>query len=239
MALVAVALVVRLTEEDITLPCSAEADGHRAEVGIPTAEAASSAVASVVRRERGTDVTARAREALSGISTEETLSDEDLDALAAAFSGQAQDGAFSCEVDGDADGEPDRLDRSGLTARAATVLEDLEDAFGSQATGGYAPGGVSSGHQEGSAHYEGRAIDVFFRPINDANRTRGWSLAYYLVAHAERLKVEHVIFDDMIWSAGRSDEGWREYDPGDVSGASPETVAILEHRDHVHVDVYD
>ena len=31
--------------------------------------------------------------------------------------------------------------------------------------GGFDPDGVSSGHVEGSTHYEGRAIDVFFRPV--------------------------------------------------------------------------
>jgi hypothetical protein len=44
-----------------------------------------------------------------------------------------------------------------------------------------------------------------------------------------------VIFDDRIWTAGgRSGDGWRDYDPPERSG----DPAILEHRDHVHVDVY-
>ncbi|WP_408898770.1 hypothetical protein ACJ5H2_06595 [Nocardioides sp. R1-1] len=41
-----------------------------------------------------------------------------------------------------------------------------------------------------------------------------------------------VIFDDRIWTAGR--EGWRDYDPPDRAGDR----RILEHRDHVHVDVF-
>jgi hypothetical protein len=87
---------------------------------------------------------------------------------------------------------------------------------------------------EGSAHYDGRAIDVFVRPINAENNRRGWAIAQYLVAHADRLLVDHVIFDDRIWSAGtRSEAGWRDYEPGSRSGDR----AILEHRDHVHVDV--
>ena len=94
--------------------------------------------------------------------------------------------------------------------------------------------GVSSGHMEGSAHYEGRAIDIFVRPISKANNRRGWAIASYLVAHADRLLIDHVIFDDMIWSAGpRSEAGWRDYDPGD----GPGDRKVLEHRDHVHVDV--
>jgi hypothetical protein len=97
---------------------------------------------------------------------------------------------------------------------------------------------VSSGHAEGSAHYEGRAIDIFVRPINPDNKRQGWAIAAYLVAQADRLHVAHVIFDDRIWTSGRkSESGWREYDPGDTSGKSDATVAVLEHRDHVHVDV--
>ena len=67
---------------------------------------------------------------------------------------------------------------------------------------------------EGSAHYDGRAIDIFVRPVNKANKQNGWSMAQYLVAKAERLKIQKVIFDDRIWTAGsRPDKGWRDYDP--------------------------
>ena len=31
----------------------------------------------------------------------------------------------------------------------------------------------------------------------------------------------------------RSDQGWRDYDPGNAPGDRK----VLEHRDHVHVDV--
>ena len=46
--------------------------------------------------------------------------------------------------------------------------------------------------------------------------------------------IDHVIFDKRIWTAGvRSERGWRDYDPGN----GPGDRKILEHRDHVHVDV--
>lgn len=162
---------------------------------------------------------------------------DDARALASALAGHSRDGQFSCVVrHKDVDEESDRLDETGLTGRAAEVRTDVEAAFGDLALGGFAPGGVDSGHQEGSAHYEGRAIDIFLRPVNDDNNRRGWAIAYYLVAQADRLEIEHVIYDDLIWSAGRrSEEGWRDYDPGDTPGDR----AILEHRDHVHVDVKD
>jgi len=63
------------------------------------------------------------------------------------------------------------------------------------ALGGFEPGGVSTGHMEGSAHYEGRAIDVFVRPVSPANKVRGWAIAQYLVAQADRLHLQTVIFD--------------------------------------------
>jgi hypothetical protein len=157
----------------------------------------------------------------------------DARALASALTGNSPEG-FSCRL-GDHDEASTTLERSGLTARADAVRRDLLARFPDQPLGGFAAGGVSTGHMAGSAHYEGRAIDVFVRPISPVNRTRGWAIAQYLVSQADRLGIETVIFDDRIWtSGGRSDDGWRDYDPPERSG----DPAILEHRDHVHVDVY-
>ena len=83
----------------------------------------------------------------------------------------------------------------GAEGRAATASPrapsgcagDLQQAFGALPLGGFAPGGVSTGHMKGSAHYEGRALDVFVRPISAANKRTGWAIASYLVAHASRL----------------------------------------------------
>jgi hypothetical protein len=93
---------------------------------------------------------------------------------------------------------------------------------------------------KGSAHYEGRAIDIFFRPIDSDERRRGWAVAQYLVANANRLHIAHVIFDKQIWSAGSlSSDGWRDFTPPGLTGnESAATLAVLEHRDHVHVDVW-
>ena len=162
--------------------------------------------------------------------------EEDARALASALTGNSPRGLW-CDVPGDADEAPDDLDAQGLVARAAAVRRDLEARFGSLSLGGFEPAGVSSGHMEGSAHYEGRAIDVFVRPINAENRKRGWAIASYLVANADRLKINTLIFDDRIWKAGsRSDSGWTDYRVPSSSGGDR---AILEHRDHVHVDVVD
>ena len=155
-------------------------------------------------------------------------------ALASALTGYSTGGAFTCVVRNE-EGNPQKMRASGLTGRAERVRRDLERAFGDLPLGGFAPGGVKDGHMEGSAHYDGRAIDVFVRPVNESNNRKGWAIAQYLVAHAERLQVQHVIFDDRIWTEGTlSEKGWRDYDPGDQPG----NRAVLEHRDHVHVDVH-
>jgi hypothetical protein len=155
--------------------------------------------------------------------------EKDARALASALTGYSP-AAFTCDLDGGAPSADEDLVDSGLTGRADAVREDLLARYGDLDLGGFAPGGVSTGHMKGSAHYEGRAIDIFFRPVNETNRTSGWAVAHYLVGNAARLDIRTVIFDDRIWTAGR--DGWRDYDPPSREGDQ----AIIEHRDHVHVD---
>lgn len=162
--------------------------------------------------------------------------EEDGRALASALTGNSPR-AMWCDVPGDADEASDELDGTGLVARASVVRQELETVFGTLSLGGFDPAGVSTGHMEGSAHYEGRAIDVFVRPISAENKQRGWAMATWLVANADRLDVNTIIFDDRIWRAGsRSGDGWTDYR---VPSSSRGDRRILEHRDHVHVDVID
>lgn len=158
---------------------------------------------------------------------------EDARALASALTGYSP-ARFTCVVGSSLTPvDSEQPGANGLTPRADDVRRELEDAFGELSLGGFAPGGVSTGHSEGSAHYSGRAIDIFVRPVTEANSRAGWAIAHYLVAQADRLQVDHVIFDGRIWSAARSEQGWRDYDPPSRSG----DPVVLEHRDHVHVDV--
>jgi hypothetical protein len=210
--------------------CTVHARGRTVGLDRGEAERVTGALA-VVRRGTAAPSTAAVSRALDDPSA------ADAAAVAAAVSGAAR-AALTCRSAGDPPAESDRLDAQGLTGRAEAVRTDLRAHFGSLPLGGFAPGGVHSGHMAGSAHYEGRAIDVFFRPIGAGNQRRGWALAYYLVAHAQPLRIATVIFDGEIWTARRSGEGWRDYRP-DTTGRSRAVARVLEHRDHVHVDVAD
>lgn len=147
--------------------------------------------------------------------------------------GPAEDAGPGLACRGSASGglEEQQLGASGLTPRAEQVLEAMTGVFGKQSLGGYAPGGVSQGHGAASTHYDGRAIDIFFRPVSEDNRRDGWMLAHWLVAHAEDLDIQYVIFDDRFWSAHLTRAQWHDYDAPDPSNE------ILRHLDHVHVDV--
>lgn len=132
-----------------------------------------------------------------------------------------------------ADGLPEEsLTASGLTPRAERVRQEMAQVFGEQSLGGFAPGGVGQGHGEESTHYDGRAIDVFFRPVSQEQRREGWLLAHWLVAHADELDLQYVIFDDLYWSAHSSRGRWSDYE------APAPANEILRHLDHVHVDVH-
>ena len=127
-------------------------------------------------------------------------------------------------------------DHLGINTRADFVCHPAScelpsDDLGKQSLGGFDPDGVDSGHMEGSAHYEGRAIDIFFRPVTTEHQRLGWQQASWSVAHADRLDLATVIFDSRIWTARRSLEGWRDYSAGGTDNP------VLLHEDHVHVDV--
>lgn len=120
---------------------------------------------------------------------------------------------------------------TGLTPRAQSVLDQTTAAFGAQSVGGFAPGGVETGHGAESTHYEGRAIDVFFRPVTDDNQRQGWLMAQWLVAHADEFDLQYVIYDDLYWGVSGSQRGWRPYD------APQPATPVLRHLDHIHIDV--
>ncbi|THJ66866.1 hypothetical protein E8P82_07840 [Arthrobacter echini] len=155
-------------------------------------------------------------------------------AVLQALAGGASGGpgpVLSCRGTAPGDLPEQSLTDTGLTPRAEEVRTAMVEVFGEQSLGGFAPGGVGQGHGEESTHYDGRAIDVFFRPITEENQRDGWLLAQWLVAHAESLDIQYVIFDDQFWSAHIDRGQWHPYE------APPPANKILRHLDHVHVDV--
>jgi hypothetical protein len=132
-----------------------------------------------------------------------------------------------------ADVAPERPGANGLTPRAVRLRRAWTKVFGPMPAGGFAKG-LRSGHVDNSAHYEGRAIDVFFRPHTSAAQQRlGWVFAQWLVARAESHHVLSVIYADRIWTSWASFAGFRDYEhPG-----GPTRNPVLRHLDHVHVAV--
>ncbi len=138
---------------------------------------------------------------------------------------------LSCRGSAANDLQEQQLNVTGLTPRAEQVREAMTEVFGDQSLGGFAPGGVGQGHGADSTHYDGRAIDIFFRPVTEENRRQGWILAHWLVAHTGDLDIQYVIFDDRFWSVHSSSRQWHHYDAPEPGNE------ILRHLDHVHVDV--
>jgi hypothetical protein len=122
---------------------------------------------------------------------------------------------------------------NGLTMRSLALIRGWAAAYGGRPIGGFAPGGVTGGHIENSAHYDGRAVDIFF-PLSDPdNKARGWMLAHWLVAHADYYQIATLIFDDQVWSNANSHLGWHAYTHPSGNVTNP----TLRHLDHIHADV--
>lgn len=122
---------------------------------------------------------------------------------------------------------------NGLTMRAQTMVFGFWDSYGGRPLGGFDPKGITSGHIENSAHYGGRAVDIFFSRSDKDNNARGWLLANWLVANADYYSIATVIFDDRVWTLVKSAEGWRPY----VHPSGDRKHPTLRHLDHIHADV--
>ena len=153
--------------------------------------------------------------------------------LAQTLLGAGRATRLSCQVFRDTV-QPEKAGRSRLTPRAQRLRRAWTELFGALPAGGFASGGVRTGHVDDSSHYEGRAMDVFFRPVGDAAQARrGWVFAQWVAAHADDYDVLSVIYADHIWTSWASASGWRDY----VHPSGNRRNAVLRHLDHVHVAV--
>lgn len=228
-----------LTTGDAELAWSAEqamtattVAGVGTRIGASVNGVAAAVARSLVPEPEGPIAPAPAREVYRALPDVATPTEQEV-AVAEALLGH-HDGALTCTVPlTDAALERQDPNGLGLTPRADLVRAAMREVYGKQILGGFAPEGVDDGHIEGSAHYEGRALDIFFRPVSRDNQRLGWQQALWAVAHADRLDLATVIFDRRIWTARRSVQGWRDY----VHPSGNTDNPVLMHEDHVHVDV--
>jgi type IV secretory pathway TrbD component len=151
-------------------------------------------------------------------------------ALASALTGYSP-ATFTCQVQADAGLAAEQPSAAGYTPRAAAVRRELRTTFEPAFPGGLDLTTYQTA--EGSnVHDLGLAVDVWVPMLDGAGSPQGWQVAHWLVANAARLDVAVVIYDDKIWSARRSGQGWRDY-----QHPSGSTTITDRHLDHIHVDV--
>ena len=81
-------------------------------------------------------------------------------------------------------------------------------------------------------HPAGRALDLMIpRYKTTAGRKLGAEAASWARTNARSLKIKYVIWDQKIWNIERDREGWRPMGSRGNDSAN--------HKDHVHVTVYD
>ncbi len=117
---------------------------------------------------------------------------------------------------------------SGLGAAARALGDHLRRAFPASVSsyGGFACRPNTADTSRLSVHGTGRAIDVFIPTTGgQADNTRGDPVANWLVANAQRLGVQYLIWDRTQWNASRAGEKASPY-----GGPHP-------HHDHIHVEV--
>jgi len=106
----------------------------------------------------------------------------DARALSSALTGYSQGGKFMCVVHD-----------SKKTGTAAAVISSLRTGYGSRVLA------TSGGRQNVLVTVSG----------TPAGKRLGWSMAQYLVAHAKRLHIHEIRFDNRVWQVGRaSEKGW-------------------------------
>lgn len=105
--------------------------------------------------------------------------------------------------------------RGGAVKTYGVVMSQFS---GINEVGGYRPSSLSN-------HQLGLAIDFMLTPGTES--ALGWSIAKYLAANASQLNIDHVIFEQHIWTP--SSPTWRLMeDRGGITA---------NHYDHVHVSM--
>ncbi len=117
-------------------------------------------------------------------------------------------------------GQTSSKNKYGLTDKAMVVYNAVMSRWGGRikAVGGYRPHSLS-------VHQYGRAIDFMLTPHKDSDV--GWAMANYLAANHAKFGVDHIIYEQKIWTPYK--QTWRPMaDRGSITA---------NHWDHVHVAI--
>ncbi|MFV0453391.1 MAG: SH3 domain-containing protein [Propioniciclava sp.] len=106
----------------------------------------------------------------------------------------------------------------GLKPKAMVVYNAVTAKWSFSSIGGYRPSSRSN-------HQFGGAIDFMLTPGKDS--AKGWAVAQYLAANASTFDIDHIIFEQKIWTP--YNPTWR---PMEDRGST-----TANHYDHVHVSV--
>ncbi|WP_413248329.1 D-Ala-D-Ala carboxypeptidase family metallohydrolase [Sinomonas flava] len=114
---------------------------------------------------------------------------------------------------------------TGRTQPGARALADQWLRLTGRKGGTYNCRSIAGTGGKPSIHGEGRAIDIYARADDPAQRAQTEAYIAWLIAHAVELQVGYIIWNRRQWSWPRRSAGWRPY-----NGASP-------HTDHAHVEL--
>ena len=107
-------------------------------------------------------------------------------------------------------------------------------------------GARSCGASPNSEHHDGRAVDWMNSVRNKAQKKQAEAVVAWLFApddqgrpyaNARRLGVMYVIWDNQIWGAYRSGDGWREYNGCEAKSKQKKSLDSACHRNHMHISL--
>jgi hypothetical protein len=97
-----------------------------------------------------------------------------------------------------------------------------------------------------SEHHEGRAVDWMNSVRNAKQKKQAEAVLDWLFANddqgrpyanARRLGVMYVIWDNHIWGAYRTGDGWREYNGCEAKKMQAKSLDSACHRNHIHLSL--
>ena len=97
-----------------------------------------------------------------------------------------------------------------------------------------------------SEHHDGRAVDWMNSVRNAKQKKQAQAVIDWLFApddqgrpyaNARRLGVMYVIWDNQIWGAYRTGDGWREYNGCEAKKKQAKSLDAACHRNHMHLSL--